>query len=116
MTLILAVPTSDGIVLASDGQITSGHVRAAGEKLFTLSQHCAWGGAGELALIQRVGESIAAISADQPLSLLRDQLANAINSALRHYYNLISELHFFKVILRRCFHFIWRLCLCGMPN
>src|ERR1043166_6767109 len=96
MTLILAIPTSDGIVLASDGQVTHGDVRAVGEKLFPLSRHCAWGGAGEVALIQRVKESIAATSVDQPLSLLRDQLANAIKQCVTSLLQLDFRTQFFQ--------------------
>jgi len=33
MTLILALTASDGIVLASDGQITHGMVRSTGKKI-----------------------------------------------------------------------------------
>jgi len=31
MTLILAIPASDGLVMASDGQITTGLVRTTGK-------------------------------------------------------------------------------------
>ena len=96
MTLILAIPTSEGIVLASDGQITSGHVRASGDKLFRLNQHCAWAGAGEVALIQRVAEGIGGISADQPLINLRDQLANAIKQCVASLLQLDFRTPFFQ--------------------
>ncbi len=96
MTLIVGLPTRDGIVLASDGQITSGQVRAPGEKLLQLSQHCAWGGAGEVALVQRVAEAIAGISVDQPLIGLRDQLANAIKQCVTALLNLDFRTPFFQ--------------------
>ena len=32
MTLILAIPAADGIVMAADGQITIGEVRTPGKK------------------------------------------------------------------------------------
>jgi len=96
MTLILAVPTTNGIVLASDGQITSGEVRAPGEKLFRLNKHCAWAGAGELALVQRVAEAIGGISVDQPLNSLRDQLANAIKQCVTSLLQLDFRTPFFQ--------------------
>lgn len=90
MTLILAVPAAGAIVLASDAQVTSGQVRSHGQKLFELTEHCAWGAAGEVALIQRVGEAIAAVSTNQPLGNLRDQLANAIKQCV----NTLLQLDF----------------------
>lgn len=96
MTLILAVPTSEGIVLASDGQITSGEVRAPGEKLFRLNKRCAWAGAGEIALIQRVSEAIRGISVDQPLEGLRDQLANAVKQCVSTLLQLDFRTPFFQ--------------------
>jgi len=37
MTIILAIPTKDGLVIASDGQITSGIVRTSGKKIKKLN-------------------------------------------------------------------------------
>jgi proteasome beta subunit len=96
MTLILAVPTAEGIVLGSDGQITSGEVRAAGQKLFRLNNHCAWAGAGKVALVQRVAEAIGGISVDQPLINLRDQLANAIKQCISTLLQLDFRTPFFQ--------------------
>jgi proteasome beta subunit len=96
MTLILAIPTIDGIVLASDGQITSGEVRSSGDKIFRLNQHCAWAGAGEVALVQRVAESIGGISVDQPLVSLQDQLANAIKQCVTSLLQLDFRTQFFQ--------------------
>ena len=58
VTLVLAIPSNDGIVFASDGQLTSGEVRASGQKLYKLNDHCAWSASGELALIQRFSNSL----------------------------------------------------------
>jgi len=82
MTLILAIPTSTGIVLASDGQLTSGDVRSSGQKIWALNKCCAWGGAGELALIQRVREEIEKLTVAQPLGNLRDFLAVRIKECV----------------------------------
>lgn len=96
MTLILAIPTREGITLASDSQITSGEVRSPGEKLFRLNDRCAWAGAGELALIQRVEESIGGLSADQPLHNLRDAVANTIKQCVGSLLQLDFRTQFFQ--------------------
>ncbi len=96
MTLILAVPTTEGVVLASDGQVTFGEVRASGRKLYRLNEHCAWGAAGEVALIQRVQEAIGALSIDQPLEQLRDHLASAIKGCVIALLQLDFRTQFFQ--------------------
>lgn len=94
MTLILAIPSKEGIVFASDGQVTTGDVRASGHKIFRLNQHCAWGGAGEVALIQRVREAIG--TADHPLEQLRDSLATTIKQCVTALLNLDFRTPFFQ--------------------
>lgn len=96
MTLILSIPARDAIVLASDGQVTSGDFRFSGEKLFRLNTHCAWSGSGEVALIQRVAEAIGGISTEQPLLNLRDQLANAIKQCVTTLLQLDFRTPFFQ--------------------
>jgi len=96
MTLILAIPTTQGIVLASDGQLTSGEVRASGHKLFRLNNHCAWGASGELALIQRVHEAISGLSAEPALAGLRDHVANAIKQCVTNLLQLDFRTQFFQ--------------------
>ncbi len=83
MTLILALPTEQGIVLASDTQYTSGEVRSSGPKLYALSPHAAWAGAGEVALIQRVQEAIADLPTGHDLSQLRDTLARIVKQSVQ---------------------------------
>lgn len=83
MTLILAIPTAQGIVLASDTQYTSGEVRTTGPKIYPLNGQCAWAGAGEIALIQRVQEAIEAASARHSLADLRDSLARMVQQSVR---------------------------------
>lgn len=95
MTLVVSIPTQDGIVLASDSQVTSGAVRAPGEKLFKLNQHCAWSGAGELSLIQRVSENIGGGTVNQTLHQLRDQLARVIRSCMEELLQLDFRTQFF---------------------
>ncbi|MEZ0375502.1 MAG: hypothetical protein ACAI44_40820 [Candidatus Sericytochromatia bacterium] len=82
MTLILALPTAAGIVMASDTQYTSGEVRCSGPKIYTLNPNCAWAGAGEIALIQRVQEDIRDISARHGLAEVRDTLAHVVRQAV----------------------------------
>jgi len=58
MTLILAIDCADGMILASDSQGTLGPVRQDWEKVFTQHNNMAWGGAGNLGIVQRVREYI----------------------------------------------------------
>ncbi len=81
MTLILVLPTTEGIVMASDGQVTAGMVRASGEKIFQLNQRCLWAASGELALIQRVQERLVTLP-DKPLHQLRNEICQIINQCV----------------------------------
>ncbi|PIQ25176.1 hypothetical protein COW36_22985 [bacterium (Candidatus Blackallbacteria) CG17_big_fil_post_rev_8_21_14_2_50_48_46] len=83
MTLILAIPTTQGIVLASDTQYTSGEVRTTGPKIYPLNNQCAWAGAGEIALIQRVQEAIESAPNRHSLNELRDTLARMVQQSVR---------------------------------
>lgn len=96
MTLILSVPTTEGIVFASDGQLTRGDVRSTAKKLFSLNPHCAWAGSGELALIQRVKEEIDQLNVNEPLALLRDHLAGKIKHCVESLLNLDFRTPFFR--------------------
>jgi len=83
MTLILAIPAKDGVVMASDGQVTLGGVRWSEKKIKHLNKHCLWSAAGELALIQRVEEFIQQLpNKDQLLSNLRDTLSDIVRQAV----------------------------------
>jgi proteasome beta subunit len=75
VTLVLALPAVDGLVIASDGQVTAGAIRWTEPKIRQLNEHALWSAAGELALIQRVEETIVSLPREQPLPVLRDQLA-----------------------------------------
>jgi 20S proteasome alpha/beta subunit len=78
MTLVLAIPATDGVVLASDSQVTSGPVRRREKKIRQFNQRCLWSASGDLALIQRVEEGLDAIQASEPLQQLRDQIAGIV--------------------------------------
>lgn len=95
MTLVLAIPCSDGVVLASDGQITMGNVRAVGQKLYRLNNYCAWGASGELALIQRVQQAISSLD-DRHLSEFSDILANIIRNCVLNLIQLDFRTQFFQ--------------------
>lgn len=88
MTLILAIPAKDGIVVASDTQVTSGQVRWKERKIKQLNDRCFWSASGELALIQRVEETMQQLpNKNQPLSsirdsFVRDSLSNVIKQAV----------------------------------
>jgi proteasome beta subunit len=74
VTLILVLPTRDGIVMASDGQLTTGMVRATVQKIMCLNERCLWAASGELALIQRVEERLKTLPSNDSLPVLRDQI------------------------------------------
>jgi 20S proteasome alpha/beta subunit len=83
MTLILAIPAIDGVVIGSDGQVTYGQVRWSEKKIKKLNDGCVWSAAGELALLQRVDEFIRQIpNINQPLSNLRDILSDVVKQAV----------------------------------
>lgn len=83
MTIILTIPTRDGLVMASDGQITSGAIRVTGKKIKELNKNCLWAGAGREALIQRVEEEISKLSDKTAyLQNLRDNLSRIIRKCV----------------------------------
>jgi proteasome beta subunit len=91
----LTIPTEAGVVLASDSQVTSGAVRAPGEKLYQLNDHCGWSAAGEVALAQRVAETVGA-SASKPLTIARDDLATTIKEAVESLLRVDFRTQFFS--------------------
>ncbi|MBI4722519.1 MAG: hypothetical protein HY769_05915, partial [Candidatus Stahlbacteria bacterium] len=92
MTIILAIPTKDGLVLASDGQITSGAIRVSGKKIKELNKNSLWAASGRDALIQRVEEEILNIS-NKSVSLqnLRDTLSRIIRKCVNDLYQLDQQ-------------------------
>jgi len=61
MTLILGIPVKEGIVVASDSQVTVGEVKARAKKIKKLNENCIWAAAGDFRLFERVEERIATI-------------------------------------------------------
>jgi|UniRef100_A0A7C5AK63 20S proteasome alpha/beta subunit len=95
MTLIVAIPATDGVVLASDGQITTGLVRAPGKKIHRLGDNMAWAASGELALIQRVAERLGSLSLARSLPQLRDELGQVVKQCITELINLDFRASFF---------------------
>ncbi len=95
MTLILAIPASDGIIMASDGQITTGLVRAAGKKIYPLGEKAAWAAAGELALVQRLEERISTLPRGRSLVNLRDDIGQMVKQCITELMQLDFRASFF---------------------
>lgn len=97
MTLIVALPAQDGVVFASDTQLTTGTLRSTGTKIYKLNDHALWGGSGEMALVQRVQEKIAAFPRkDQPLIAIRDELCVLVKDSVVALLNLDFRTGFFN--------------------
>lgn len=95
MTLIIAMPCQDGVVLASDGQATRGEVRAPTRKIKRWGENCIWAGAGSLALIQRVEQQLATLP-PAPLENVCDQIAQVITHSVRQLLQLDFRTPFFQ--------------------
>jgi len=92
MTIILAIPTKNGLILASDGQITSGEIRTYGKKIKKLNNYCLWGAAGREALIQRVEEKLSNLSnKEKPLCEIRDELAQIVKNCIVDLFRLDGQ-------------------------
>lgn len=79
MTLVVAIPADDAVVLASDSQATMGAIRRPGDtKIFQLGTHIAWGAAGQLSVIQKVQENLAAIPAPMSLATAKPHIEAAV--------------------------------------
>jgi 20S proteasome alpha/beta subunit len=83
MTLIIVIPSKDGVVMASDGQVTfllgGGEVKTRAKKIKKLNESCIWGAAGHLPLIQVVEGRIAELSdKERHLQDLRKSLCDTI--------------------------------------
>lgn len=82
MTLVLALSSRDGIVLASDGQVTSDAAgqptRMRSTKLFVAPAGFAWGAAGSIGLQQSVADRLATLQSGAAPPEMRALLAAAI--------------------------------------
>lgn len=63
MTLIVHLPATNGLVMASDGQgTTTAGLKFRVQKIHKLNDTCIWGAAGDTTLIERVEEHVANLS------------------------------------------------------
>lgn len=93
MTIILAVPAKDGLVLASDGQITyTDGIRAVGKKIIQLNKKCLWAASGRGALVQRVQEQLSQFSQrEDSLVAIRDDLSRIVKKCVNDLYQLDQQ-------------------------
>lgn len=93
MTIILAIPANDGVVLASDGQITyTDGIRTTGKKIFQLNKKCLWAASGRGALIQRVQEQLSPfLQKEDSLGTIRDNLALTVKKCVNDLYQLDQQ-------------------------
>jgi proteasome beta subunit len=93
MTIILAIPAKNGLVLASDGQITyADGIRATGKKIFWFNKKCLWAASGRSALSQRVQEQFVQFREGQDsLQDIRDTLALTIRKCVNDLYQLDQQ-------------------------
>ncbi len=93
MTIVLAIPTTDGIILASDSQITAGQLRTRGKKIKKLNENCIWGASGRGSLIQRVEEKLDNLPRkNNSLAEIRDDLSKAIKECVKELFNMDQQL------------------------
>lgn len=83
MTLVLAIRCRDGVVLASDGQVTAETAgqptRAAGRKLWDFGGRVAWGAAGCAGLQQTLRTELAGLNGQvREPEALRERLASIV--------------------------------------
>ncbi len=62
MTLVVVVPSKEGVIMASDCQVTIGGAKTRSKKIGKLNDNCVWGAAGDVAFIQMAERQITKIS------------------------------------------------------
>ena len=99
MTLILGLDCADGLLLASDGQITIGttgrDLRGPGDKLFCSWTNIAWAGSGHVGIIQRVAQALESAFPcthfeDTDIGTIREELCSTVAGVVRP---LLAERH-----------------------
>ena len=83
MTLVLAIRCRDGVVLASDGQVTAETAgqptRASGRKLWDFGDRVAWGAAGSAGLRQTLHSELAGLNGQlREPEALRERLVSLV--------------------------------------
>lgn len=93
MTIILAIPANNGIVLASDEQVTYANgIWATGKKILPLGESCVWVASGRGALIQRVQERLKKeCQVTQTLEEMRDRIARLVRGCVQELFQLDQQ-------------------------
>jgi 20S proteasome alpha/beta subunit len=97
MTLVLVIPAVEGIIMASDGQVTTGLVWAPGKKIFPLNERAAWAAAGELAVVQRLAERLPSLPPDRSLVRLRDDIGQVVKQCITEMIQLDFRASFYAL-------------------
>lgn len=89
MTLVLAIRCSEGVVLASDGQVTADTAgqptKAPARKLFDVGGRLAWGAAGSAGLQQTLRSELAGLNGHATdAQQLRERLASIVIPIQQH--------------------------------
>ena len=84
MTLIVHIPAKNGLVMASDGQATTGiGIKIMYKKIYELNDSCIWGMTGETIVQERVEERIATLSdKEKPIQDLCPTLRDIITKCV----------------------------------
>jgi proteasome beta subunit len=94
MTLVIALSCSDGVVMASDSQTTETYadVRYSIQKLFKLTDHAIWGGAGDQQTVLDIDEALGHASDTIAGAVNRSQaLVDTIKPVLERRYNNVVK-------------------------
>ena len=84
MSLLVVLPTPEGIVAASDSSFSFGQYRDRASKIFRLNDRVCWSAVGEYQLIQRVGSVLASMrDSSHSLKELLPTLASVVKSSVR---------------------------------
>ena len=84
MTLVVAIPAENSVVVASDSQATMGMVKRPGDtKIFRLGSHIVWGAAGNLSVIQKIEQNLLTLGTISSLKANKDRIEGAVWMAFR---------------------------------
>lgn len=99
MTLIVALSCKDGIVMASDGQLTlqssGGPIKRPAKKIKQIGNSILWAGSGDLGFIQKIEKRLASLSEEakkKSLEELRSIVVETIYAIRKGYLDLCRSL------------------------
>jgi len=78
MTLILGIICKDGIVMATDSQMTMGIIKKTGVEKIKQCGFCLWAGAGDVSCIQTIEKNIDTLPVEVKTTGLMDNLVGII--------------------------------------